>query len=153
MIQSVFDPNVGCDDNNPCHFCHFQFERDQTGKFRRRVKTLRGDRTQKRQRRKDKMLPFVLCVLSRLMSPATVNKRLGTVARRPFAHIYRSLLLATSHDELDPEEQQKVQKYINGLKRKHSSKTSIHFSASLTSSEVGSATLLSVALCAAVLVL
>ena len=61
----------------------------------------------KRQRRKDKKMPFVLCVLSRLMSPATVNKRIGTVALRAFAHIYRSLLLlAASHDKLDPEEQQ-----------------------------------------------
>ena len=45
---------LSCDDNHPCHFCRFQLERDQTGSFRRRVQTLRRDRTQKRQRRKDK---------------------------------------------------------------------------------------------------
>ena len=47
---------------------------------------------------------------------------------------------AASHDELDLDEQQKEQKYFDGLKRKRPSKTSTH-SAAASTSAVGRATI------------
>ena len=93
---------------------------------------MRRDRTQKRQRRKDKKTA---------LRKSTVNQRLGIVAVRPFACClsFSLLLPAASHDELDLNEQQKVQKYIDGLKRKRPSKTSTPAPAS--TSAVGRATL------------
>ena len=52
------------------------------------------------------------------------------------------LLSAASPDERDPDEQQKLQKYIDGLKKKRPSKTSTLFSAA-SKSAVGRATFLS----------
>ena len=74
------------------------------------------------------------------MSRATVNQRLGIVAVRPFACClsFSLLLSAASHDELDLNEQQKVQKYIDGLKRKRPSKTS---TPAASTSAVGRATI------------
>ena len=56
--------------------------------------------------------------------------------------VYRFLLVpAASHDELEPGELQKVQKFIDGLKRKRPAKPSTPSAASTSTSSVGRAML------------